>query len=174
MKDLEQLQYPIGHFLPPTQITADLRQIWLSQFAQLPYELDHLSHPLSTQQLQERYRPGGWTVTQVIHHLADSHLNAYTRIRLTLTEDNPVIRPYEEALWAELTDARQADISLSVNLLKSIHGRTVILLNRLTEGDFERCYIHPEQPEKKTLAHLLGIYAWHGRHHLAHIRLTLK
>jgi uncharacterized damage-inducible protein DinB len=123
---------------------------------------------LNEDQLATPYRPGGWNVRQVVHHLPDSHLNSYIRFRLALTEDNPVVKPYQEAAWAELHDARSAPIELSLALLESLHQRWALLLRSLSERDFARTFQHPELGQL-TLAWNLGLYAWHGRHHLAHI-----
>lgn len=172
--DLEKLKYPIGKFDPPKTITETQLKDWINQLANLPQELAAISFGLSDDQLANQYRPDGWTVRQVIHHLADSHINAYTRVKLTLTENRPEVRPYDEVAWAELTDGKTGEISLSIAIIKSIHERLVTLLNSLNFEDFQRVYYHPAAKQEYTLAYLVGNYAWHGKHHLAHIQLALN
>lgn len=174
MQDLEALKYPIGKYIPPSTINEAQIQLWIEDLAQLPQLIAQTTANLSEAQLEVPYRPDGWTVRQVVHHLADSHVNAYTRVRLTLTEENPSIRPYFEDRWAQLPDASKGDILLSINMLKAIHERLVALLRSLSPTDFERTYFHPEAKQQFTLGYLLGNYAWHGKHHLAHINSTLK
>lgn len=172
--DLEKLKYPIGKFDPPKTITEAQIKQWMEQLVMLPQELSAISSALTEEQLEVQYRPEGWTVRQVIHHLADSHINAYTRVRLTLTEEKPTVRPYDEVAWAELADAKSGDIQVSIAILKAIHERLVTLLKTLIFGDFERTYYHPAANEEFTLGYLVGNYAWHGKHHLAHIYSTMK
>lgn len=174
MQDLEALKFPIGKYHPPATINAEHLQLWIEDLTQLPQLIEQATNSLSEAQLEVPYRPGGWTVRQVVHHLADSHINAYTRVHLTLTEENPAIRPYFEERWAELADAKNSEISISVAILKAIHHRLVTLLKTLAPADFERTYFHPESKQQNTLAYLVGNYAWHGKHHLAHIKSTLK
>lgn len=173
MLDLERLKYPIGKYDPPKTINPSLLKTWIENLATLPQEMEDLTANLTDQELEKPYRPDGWTVKQVVHHVADSHLNAYARFRLTLTEERPAIRPYFEDKWAELIDARTCDIQLSIALIKAIHERLVVLLQTLSPADFERTYFHPEVQKEFTMAYLLGNYAWHGKHHLAHIKSTL-
>lgn len=174
MQDLELLKYPIGAYNPPKTITeSDLKE-WIEQLATLPQELAEITAGLSEADLEVPYRPNGWTVRQVVNHLADSHINAYTRVHLTLTEETPTVRPYDEEKWAELADGKTGEIQVSIDILKAIHKRLVALLRTLKRRDFERAYFHPSAGEKFTLGYLVGNYAWHGKHHLAHIQLTLK
>ncbi len=165
---MNDLRYPVGRYQPPSVIDAETRGRWLDELEQLPAKLTVAVSGLAEQQLDTPYRPGGWTVRQVVHHLPDSHLNSYCRFRLALTEENPTIRPYEEADWAELTDAKSAPVGLSLTLLEALHTRWLVLLRSLSEAQFGRTYIHPEMGEKR-LDWTLGLYAWHSRHHLAHI-----
>lgn len=173
MTNFVHLQYPIGKFVLPEKVDSGLVDSWIADLSALPATLIELTSGLSQDQLEVPYRPGGWTVRQVIHHLADSHINAYTRFKLTLTEDLPTIRPYYEDRWAELSDGKTGDIRLSTAILEAIHERLVTLLRTLPFSAFERRYIHPETQDTYSLAFLTGNYAWHGKHHLAHIRLTL-
>lgn len=171
---MEHLKYPIGRYTPPTTITSAQIQEWIADLANFPQQLEAITAPLTNDALQKTYRPDGWTVRQLVHHLADSHINAYTRFHLTLTEEKPIIRPYFEARWAELYDGKTGGIQFSIALLKALHERLVFLLKSLDLTKFERTYIHPETQKEYTMAYLLGNYAWHGKHHLAHIQLTLK
>jgi hypothetical protein len=162
------LQYPIGRYQPPTTISAAQRTVWIEQMAQLPANLGKAAAGLNDAQLDTPYRPGGWTVRQVVHHFSDSHLNSYTRFRLALTEDSPLIKPYEEGLWAKLADARTAPVAPSLTLLDGLHARFVFLLRSLSDADFARTFRHPELGTKR-LDWTLGLYAWHSLHHTAHI-----
>jgi hypothetical protein len=174
MQDLEKLKYPTGTYQVPPIIDEDDLKRWISDLAILPQQIIEITKNLSEQQLEIPYRPYGWTVRQVVHHLADSHINAYTRVHLTLTETRPEVRPYDEVKWAELSVAKTGDIQLSIEILKAIHQRLVSLLETLSFDDFQRTYYHPAVGKEFTLAYLVGNYAWHGKHHLAHINLTLK
>jgi len=164
----EQLRYPIGHYQPPTEIGKAQREVWLADVAALPGKLRSAVSDLSEEQLDTAYRPGGWTVRQVVHHLADSHLNSYQRFRLAVTEQSPLIKPYDEAAWAELPDAKNAPVTDSLSLLDGLHARWIALLRSLDEAAFARTFRHPELGEKR-LDWTLGLYAWHCRHHVAHI-----
>jgi uncharacterized damage-inducible protein DinB len=145
-----------------------MRSEFIQRIADAPSELKAAVQGLNDKQLDTPYREGGWTVRQVVHHLPDSHMNSYVRFRLALTEDEPTIKPYNEHLWAELSDARTAPITLSLQLLESLHERWVILLRSLKPADFSRTFRHPEHGAR-DLDWLLQLYAWHGRHHVAHI-----
>jgi uncharacterized damage-inducible protein DinB len=166
---MEDLQYPIGKFRYEGEPDPHKLERWIDEIAAAPANLRAVVAGLSPQQLDTPYRDKGWTVRQVVHHLPDSHLNAYTRIKLALTEDVPVIKPYEEARWAELPDGRAAPIELSLNLLESLHHRWVLLLRQLTPADFGRRFLHPEHSRPFELQETLALYAWHGRHHVAQI-----
>ncbi len=145
------------------------RQQWMTDIAAAPAQLRAAVAGLTPAQLDTPYRDDGWTVRQVVHHLPDSHLNAYTRIKLALTEDEPTIKPYEEARWAELPDARGGEIEPSLSLLESLHQRWLMLLRQLSSSDFDRRFRHPEHGRIFGLNEVLAMYAWHGRHHVAHI-----
>jgi uncharacterized damage-inducible protein DinB len=162
------LRYPIGK--PEHQpYSEELRQAWINDIKFLPQLLENALLNLDEAQLQTPYREGGWTVHQVAHHIADSHINAYCRFKLGLTEDNPTIRPYEEKLWAELNDVKILPVNISVTLLYAMHIRWYVMISELTEADWQRTVYHPQQEKKLTLWQLLCIYAWHGKHHVAHI-----
>ena len=162
-------RYPIGKFqMEEEPLTGDARRRWIDQIAEAPRRLREAVRGLSEERLDTPYRPGGWTVRQVIHHLPDSHVNAYVRFKLTLTEVEPTIKTYDEARWAELADARETPIEVSLDLLGSLHARWVVLLRSLSAEDFGRKLRHPEWGVM-SLDRSLGLYAWHGRHHVAHI-----
>jgi uncharacterized damage-inducible protein DinB len=161
------LRYPIGPFEWRGGSSEDERR-YLDEIEQTPVRLRAAVAGLSSEQLDSPYRPGGWTVRQVVHHVPDSHLNSYTRFRLALTEDEPTIKPYDEGRWAELTDARTAPVEISLALLEALHSRWTLLLRSLTPADFARRFRHPELGTV-NLDKYLALYAWHGRHHVAHI-----
>jgi hypothetical protein len=165
---MEKLQYPIGKFLYEGTVTAEQRDIWIKEIAEAPQKLRLAVQGLSESQLDTPYRPDGWTVRQVVHHVADSHMNSYIRFKLALTEDLPTIKPYDEARWAELSDSKYLPVEISLQLLDSLHLRWVDLLRSTIAEAFNRSFIHPDSGET-TLAKNLGIYAWHGNHHIAHI-----
>lgn len=166
--DDENLKYPLGRYAAPPHITAETRSGWIDELAKLPANLAAALAGLGDVQLDTPYRPGGWTVRQVAHHLPDSHMNSYTRFRLALTENSPLIRPYDEAAWALLSDAHSAPVNLSLTLLEGLHARFVLLLKSLSDADFAKTFRHPEMGEKR-LDWTLGLYAWHSLHHVAQI-----
>lgn len=161
-------RYPIGKYSPPKDITPELRADAIAIIAASPSEVRAAVKDLTDAQLETPYRDQGWTVRQVVHHLADSHMNAYIRWRLALTETEPTIKPYEEGAWAKLEDAAHAPVEISLQLLESLHERWVRLLRSLKTEHFARTFRHPEHGVR-TLDWLLFLYAWHGRHHTAHI-----
>jgi hypothetical protein len=161
------LRYPIGKYLRVEILTPDQRREFIEAIAETPARLVAAVSGLKPEQLDTPYRPGGWTVRQVTHHIPDSHMNAYTRFKLALTEDEPTIKTYEEARWAELADAK-APIEPSLGLLDNLHKRWVLLLRSLTPAEWARKFRHPELGVM-PLDQALAIYGWHGRHHVAHI-----
>jgi uncharacterized damage-inducible protein DinB len=166
---LEELRYPIGKFdLNRAPATADERKKFIDELANLPERLRQALNGLNGKQLETPYREGGWTVRQLVHHIADSHMNAYIRFKLALTEDAPTIKPYKEAAWAELADSRLTPVDVSLALVESLHSRWVVLLRTLQPADWARTMIHPERGTM-TLDLTLAMYAWHGAHHVAHI-----
>jgi uncharacterized damage-inducible protein DinB len=158
----------LGRFQSSAQIDAEQRKEWIDSIKLLPSQMREAVDGLDEAQLETPYRAGGWTVRQVVHHVADSHMNSYIRFRWALTEDSPLIKAYEEALWAELPDAKAAPIALSLSLLEAMHARWVMLLESMDDAAFARTLKHPQLGDLK-LDWLLGLYAWHGRHHTAHI-----
>ena len=165
---MTDLRYPIGKFESKETITDQQRQECIRQISEAPAKFRAAVSGLNEQQLNTPYRDGGWMVKQVVHHVADSHMNAYIRFKLALTEEGPAIKTYRENLWAELSDARVASNETSLLLLESLHTRWVLFLQSLTAEDFNRTFVHPDQGVKK-ISMLLQLYAWHGRHHAAHI-----
>jgi hypothetical protein len=166
---VHDLRYPIGRYDLPAETTAAERAGWIAEIAALPATFRAAVAPLTPAQLATPYRPGGWTVRQLAHHVPDSHLNAYTRFKLALTEDEPTIKPYDEARWAELPDVEAVDPVVSLALLDALHTRWAALLERLTPDQWRRSFRHPEQGRLMRLDQVLGMYAWHGRHHTAHV-----
>ena len=165
---MTDLRYPIGKFHFDGPLTQEQNQKLVEDVAQTPENLRAAVQGLSPQQLDTPYRPGGWTVRQVVHHVPDSHMNAYIRFKLALTEDEPTIKPYEQQLWADLDDSKSTPIEVSLTMLDSLHDRWVRLLRSLTSRDWKLTFRHPELG-LVSLERNLGLYAWHGRHHVAHI-----
>jgi uncharacterized damage-inducible protein DinB len=162
------LRYPIGKLDRKSSLTSDERRAAIDAIAAAPARLRTAVRDLTDSQLDTPYRPGGWTVRQLVHHVADSHMNAYTRFRLALTEDNPTIKPYDEAAWAELPDMRSMPVAVSLDLLDRLHERMVFMLRATPASSFSRPLTHPENGPM-TIDALLNVYAWHGRHHTAHV-----
>lgn len=162
------LRYPIGPFKLEAAPTDEQVRSAIDQIAEAPDKLRTALEGLKEEQLDTPYRPGGWTVRQVVHHVPDSHLNSYCRCKLALTEDEPTIKAYHEDRWAEMEEARTAPVEVSLDLLDSLHRRWVLMLRALAPADLARTFRHPEIGVV-TLAHNICLYAWHGRHHVAHI-----
>ena len=166
-------RYPIGKFVRPSVIDTPHRRVSIATLAALPENLRAAVDGLNEAQIDTPYREGGWTVRQLVHHVADSHMNAYVRTRLALTEDWPTIKPYDQKLWAELSDTRTLPIDVSLDLLESLHRRWVALLESLTAEEWKRGYVHPESG-RQTLEEVAALYDWHSRHHAAHITALRK
>jgi hypothetical protein len=169
----EQMQYPIGKFKPPVSYTTEDLRIWTATINEFPGKLRHATMGLTEAQLDTPYRKGGWTIRQVVHHVADSHANALLRFKWALTEDNAVIRPYEEADWALLPDYR-LPIESSLKIIEGLHVHWVALLESFTENEWARTYMHPASGDTSPLKKVLAMYAWHSKHHLAHVTETVK
>ncbi len=162
------VRHPIGDFVIDPEVTASKRRQWLRQMADMPRGLAAVVGGLDESQLGTPYREGGWTPRQVVHHLADAHMNGFVRFKLALTEDEPKVKTYEESLWAETADGRQAPVELSLRILSALHERWSILLESLGEADWSRAFSHPDRGIL-TLDQAIQLYAWHGMHHAAHI-----
>jgi len=161
-------RYPVGKFERRDALTSDERTKMIAEIAEAPARMRKAIGGLTDSQLDTPYREGGWTVRQVVHHVPDSHVNAYTRFKLALTEEHPTIRPYDEAKWAELSDSRDTPLETSLTLLESLHDRWTRLLRAMSADDYRRTLNHPDSGVM-SLDTVLGLYAWHGRHHVAHI-----
>jgi hypothetical protein len=164
----QDLKYPIGKY-EPQPFSEALKEQWLADIRFLPNALESAVQNLDEQQLQTPYREGGWTVNQVVHHVADSHMNAYIRFKLAYTEEGVTIKPYDEKLWAELSDVQELPVNISMTLIYALHLRMYTFLANFKLEDWDRTLYHPEHKKTFTLWHLLGMYAWHCRHHTAHI-----
>lgn len=168
MRFMHDPRYPIGPFTPPAEFTPALRREYIDQIADLPVRLHAAVGGLTEGYLEHPYREDGWSVAQVVHHVADSHVNAYVRFKLAATEDNPPVKAYNEARWAEFSDSRATDVRSSLNILSGLHQRWAAFLRGLTTAELSRTYNHSVSGPV-TLDHALAMYAWHGRHHAAHI-----
>ncbi|MFY4776670.1 YfiT family bacillithiol transferase [Metabacillus sp. RGM 3146] len=171
---MEDLKYPIGKFKKPEMISAETKKEWIEVIRLLPEKLEKAVERLTEDQLETTYRPFGWTIRQVIHHVADSHMNSFIRFKLALTEDDPAVKMYKEDKWAELPDVLAVDPVFSLQLLKGLHARWVHLLEGLTEEEFKRGFYHPEWKAVIPLDVTLALYAWHSEHHLAHVTNLIK
>ncbi|GAB3504784.1 bacillithiol transferase BstA [Spirosoma knui] len=164
MQDIEALRYPIGAFDYGKTFSFEETKQQINEIDQFPVKLTELTGKWGDDRLDTSYRPEGWTIRQLVHHIADSHINAYVRTKLALTEDNPTIKPYEEGEWAKLPDAT-LDIAPSLVILRNLHQRWVVVLSSLTQSDLQRTYYHPGSQRTFTIGQLIGQYAWHGEHH---------
>ncbi len=171
--DLEKLKYPIGKFLIPDNYSGEYLSSKIKEIETFPNRLEKEVSHLTNEQLDTPYRPDGWTVRQVIHHCAESHMNCYIRIKWALTENNPVIKAYDEVLWSELNDNLTMPIQPTLDLLKGLHFRLAYIMKNLSEADLEKTFVHPSDNFENKIKKIIGTYAWHGNHHLAHIT-TLK
>ena len=171
---LDALRYPIGQFQCPDHISPTQIIDWIEKLEHFPKKLESLVIRLSDEQLDTPYRDGGWTVRQVVHHIADSHHHSYTRFKWALTENRPMIKAYEEKSWAAIFDSRTAPINLSLDYIKALHAKMVFLLRGLPNEDLKRCYLHPEGKVAVSVAENIGKYAWHGLHHFTHIENLVR
>lgn len=171
MNNDEQLRYPIGKFSPKDNYSAAELEQYIDTIEKLPAEIERTLHSLSAKQLDTPYREGGWTARQVIHHLADSHMNAYIRVKWCLTEATPLIKAYDEKAWAE-TPETKLDPVISIELLKALHIKWTALLRRIEPEDFSKEFIHPDTKKHVRIDRMVATYAWHGHHHLAHLKIV--
>ena len=171
--ELNKLRFPIGQFEKPKQITNAHIENWIAAIGALPHQIETIVKHLSEQELNYKYRPDGWSIRQVVHHCADSHMNSIIRFKLALTEDMPTIRPYFEDRFANLIDYSE-DLDAPIAILKGVHQKLVILLESFDDNDLKRKYIHPEHGKQFSIAETIGVYAWHSNHHLAHIKQALQ
>jgi len=171
--NIENLKYPIGKFIAPEEYTLNILKGWIEEIESFPEKVVELTQTLTQAQLNWIYRPEGWSIKQVVHHCADSHMNSFIRFKLALTESTPTIRPYHEDKWAELSDSLVTDLTDSILLLKGLHAKWGFLLRQLTTSDLLLKYVHPEHGQTFTLQETIGSYAWHCQHHLAHIVVAL-
>lgn len=174
MDKLEHKKYPIGKFQQPEKVTDVDIDKHIKVIKDFPAKLKNLVENLNDDQLDIQYREGGWKIRQLIHHLADSHMNSFMRFKLALTEDNPTIKPYDEAKWAELQDSFSMDIKSSLQILKGLHKRWVYEMKSLTNKEYEHTFFHPEQNRKISLKESLAFYSWHCDHHFAHIENIIR
>ena len=171
--NLEKLKFPIGKFHNPDSISENDLKTWIATIENFPSKIRDLTSALSVVELDWMYRPKGWCIKQVVHHCADSHMNSFIRFKLALTEDVPTIKPYEEALWAELADGNSNDILPSLQIIEGVHGRWVLLLKSLDSIALKRQFFHPANLKIANLEETVGVYAWHCNHHLEHIEQAL-
>ena len=172
-QELEQLKYPTGKMLYEEVYTPEIIQKLITKIEQFPSDLKETAKNLKKEDLNCKYRPEGWNIKQIIHHISDSHLNAYIRTKLALTEENPTVKPYNEKAWALTIDALDDNFESSILIIENIHKKLISILKSLELKDFDRTYFHPDMKRNVPLTNLLSIYAWHGHHHLAHIQTAL-
>ncbi|MEQ3661735.1 MAG: YfiT family bacillithiol transferase [Flavobacterium sp.] len=172
--NLEQLKFPIGQFEKPNEISNEILSQWIKVIEEFPQKIKTITNSLSVEELNWNYRPNGWNIKQVVHHCADSHINSFIRFKLALTEDNPTIKPYDEALWANLIDGNDNNISSSLKIIEGIHTKWTMLLNSFQEEELNKTFHHPESNKKYILKEVIGLYAWHCNHHFAHIEQAIR
>ncbi|WP_299339391.1 YfiT family bacillithiol transferase [uncultured Psychroserpens sp.] len=173
-KEIEQLKFPIGKFHTPEHISSEIIDSWIQDIEHFPEAIEQLTKDLSNEQLNWAYRPEGWTIKQVVHHCADSHMNSMIRFKLALTEESPTIRPYYEDRWATLIDGNDDDLKDTLFLLKGLHSKLGKLLRHISNDELSREFIHPEHGKRFRLDETIGTYAWHSNHHLAHVKQAIK
>ena len=173
-EEMHKLKFPIGKFHYPKEITDELKASWIGIIKDLPIKLEEKLKDVTHEQLDFAYRPDGWHVKQVVHHLADSHMNAFIRTKMALTEESPIIKPYYERKFADLPDANNYNIESSLAILNGVHHRFTRLLESLDEEGFSKTYVHPESKRTYRIDSVLALYAWHSMHHLGHINQALS
>lgn len=169
----EELRFPTGRFEKPEKFDSNKVEEWLKTIEEIPSKIITTAGHLPSEQLGWKYRPEGWNVKQVVHHLADSHMNCLIRLKLTLTEDSPIIKPYKENLWAELPDDNEGNLSPSIQILKGVHHKMVKVWSSIEAKDWTKFYVNPEYNSKFSMYEALALYAWHCNHHLAHIEQAI-
>lgn len=167
---IDQLRYPVGKFSPKDSYSREERETFIRTIENLPVELDALLKNFSPEQWETPYREGGWTARQVVHHIADSHMNGYIRLKWTLTEETPVIKAYDEKLWAETAEV-SADPAVSLDLIRSLHAKWVLLFRNIPEQELQKSFVHPETRKHYSIERLLALYGWHSTHHLGHLKI---
>lgn len=172
--DIESLKFPVGKYQASAEVSEDQFNQWVRTIESLPENLKKLVGNLSYEELEFQYRPGSWNIKQIIHHLADSHMNSFIRFKLVVSEEKPTIKPYQESEWAKTADADNEEINDSIEILSGLHNRWVMLLKSLTSDQKKRTFFHPEYEGELQLEWMVGLYDWHCRHHLAHIEQALK
>jgi hypothetical protein len=172
--NIELLKYPTGKFCTPGHFDAEQLEIFKTHISEFPQRLKSVLLHLPENKLDVPYRPEGWTARQVVHHLADSHINSYIRYRWTLTEKRPTIKAYNESDWSLLPDAMHGPINYSVDILSAVHAKWSYFMNQLDESDFKKTFIHPESGKELDLYYLTALYAWHGNHHIGHIKIIVN
>lgn len=172
--EMEHLKYPVGRWTEPKEYSAENLQSWISEIRKLPENIESLLQARGDEVFSYRYRPGGWTLRQLIHHIADSHMNAYIRHKLAYTENQPKINAYLEQEWAQLEDVEKVPVITSVQLLSSLHARWTVFLESVRYDQWDCGFIHPQHNRFISLKESLSMYAWHSRHHLEHIKLALS
>lgn len=173
-QDIDKLRFPIGIYSPTEEIRPKEVEIWVNDINQLPTLLKKVLTGINTSDLEKTYRPGSWTVRQLIHHIADSHMNAYSRMKRTLTEELPTILPYDEKKWALLDDVSLISIETSIAIIEGVHERLSCAISDLSISELNRQFRHMDFDKPRSMAYLIGMYSWHGRHHLEHLRIALK
>lgn len=171
-EELNKLRYPVGKYAAPPSAKAEEIKDWIDVIEALPAKLRKTVEAMTEAELDTVYRPGGWTRRQVVHHLADSHMNCYIRCKLAVTQDNPTINPYKESVWAEMNDGKNFPVAVSLDLLEAVHLRLVDFLRRLSTEEWQRTYYHPESKKTWKLYEVAALYAWHSRHHAGHVGLV--
>jgi hypothetical protein len=164
----EDLRFPMGKFDSTQEVNSEMRSGFIQTIEVLPYKFRQAVKGLNNEQIDTPYRPEGWTVRQLVHHIADSHINSFCRFKLGLSEDTPTIKPYDEASWAEMADSKNAPIDLSLNMIDGVHARWALLLKSMSDADFDRNINHPERGSM-SLNSMLSLYDWHSKHHTAHV-----
>lgn len=172
--ELEKLKFPIGKFQKPDFISESDLKTWISEIENFPVKIKKLTSTLSSEELNWIYRPQGWSIKQVIHHCADSHMNSFIRFKLALTENIPTIKPYKEAFWAELVDGNSNNILPSLQIIEGVHTRWVLLLKSFGKEELKKQFTHPESNKTFCLDEIIGLYTWHCNHHLSHIEQALQ